>query len=84
MKYDLLGIGHALVAIEICIDAESIKQNSLTKGGMTLLSAEKQNKILKELHGLSTKISSGGSAANTIHGLSILGGETYYLSLIHI
>ena len=82
MKYDLLGIGNALVDIEICIDDEFIKQNSLTKGGMTLLSAEKQNKILKELHGLSTKISSGGSAANTIHGLSILGGETYYIGRV--
>jgi Sugar kinases, ribokinase family len=82
MKYDLLGIGNALVDIEVCVDDKFIKQNSLTKGGMTLLSAEKQNKILKELHGLSTKISSGGSAANTIHGLSVLGGETYYIGRV--
>ena len=47
MKYDLLGIGNALVDIEVCVDDEFIKQNSLTKGEMTLLSAEKQNKILK-------------------------------------
>jgi len=43
MKYDLLGIGNALVDIEVCVDDRFIKQNSLTKGGMTLLSAEKPN-----------------------------------------
>ena len=32
MKYDLLGIGNALVDIEVCVDDEFIKQNSLTKG----------------------------------------------------
>ena len=82
MKYDLLGIGNALVDIEVCVDDEFIKKNSLIKGGMTLSSVEKQQRILKELQGLSTKVSSGGSAANTMHGLSILGGETYYLGRV--
>ena len=82
MKYDLLGIGNALVDIEVCVDDEFIKKNSLIKGGMTLSSVEKQQRILKELQGLSTKVSSGGSAANTMHGLSVLGGETYYLGRV--
>ena len=82
MKYDLLGIGNALVDIEVRVDDEFIEQNSLTKGGMTLFSVEKQQKILKKLHGLSTKISSGGSAANTVHGLSVLGGTTYYIGRV--
>ena len=82
MKYDLLGIGNALVDIEVRVDNEFIEQNSLTKGGMTLFSVEKQQKILKKLHGLSTKISSGGSAANTVHGLSVLGGTTYYIGRV--
>ena len=82
MKYDLLGIGNALVDIEVRVDNEFIEQNSLTKGGMTLSSVEKQQKILKKLHSLSTKVSSGGSAANTIHGLSVLGGKTYYIGRV--
>ena len=82
MKYDLLGIGNALVDIEVRVDNEFIEQNSLTKGGMTLFSVEKQQKILKKLHSLSTKISSGGSAANTVHGLSVLGGTTYYIGRV--
>ena len=82
MKFDLLGIGNALVDIEVRVDDEFIEQNSLTKGGMTLFSVEKQQKILKKLHSLSTKISSGGSAANTVHGLSVLGGKTYYIGRV--
>ena len=82
MKYDLLGIGNALVDIEVCVDDEFITRNSLTKGGMTLLTVDKQKKILDELHSLSIKVSSGGSAANTIHGLSVLGGNTYYIGSV--
>ena len=82
MKYDLLGIGNALVDIEVCVDDKFIKEISLTKGGMTLSNLEQQKKKLQKLNGLSTKISSGGSAANTIHGLSVLGGKTYYIGKV--
>ena len=82
MKYDLVGIGNALVDIEVRVDDEFIKQNSLAKGGMTLSNEEEQKKILKELGGHATKISSGGSAANTVHGVSVLGGRTYYLGRV--
>jgi sugar/nucleoside kinase (ribokinase family) len=82
MKYDLLGIGNALVDIEVCVDDEFIARNSLTKGGMTLFTVDKQKKILDKLHSLSTKVSSGGSAANTIHGLSVLGGNTCYIGSV--
>ena len=47
MKYDLVGIGNALVDIEVRVDDEFIKQNSLAKGGMTLSNEEEQKKILK-------------------------------------
>ena len=46
MKYDLLGIGNALVDIEVHVDDTFIEQNSLVKGGMTLFSLENQQKIL--------------------------------------
>lgn len=82
MKYDLVGIGNALVDIEVRVDDEFIKQNSLTKGGMTLSTEEDQGKVLTALQSHSTKISSGGSAANTVHGLSVLGGTAYYLGRV--
>jgi len=82
MKFDLFGIGNALVDVEVRVDDKFIEKNSLIKGGMTLSSIENQKKILKELNDLSVKISSGGSAANTAHGLSALGGKAYYLGRV--
>ena len=61
MKYDLVGIGNALVDIEVRVDDKFIKQNSLIKGGMALSKEEEQKIILQKLDGRITKISSGGS-----------------------
>lgn len=82
MTYDLLGIGNALVDIEVRVEDSFIKKHSLTKGGMTLASADGQSRILKSLKEYPTKTSSGGSAANTVHGLSVLGGKSYYLGRV--
>ena len=82
MNYDLVGIGNALVDIEIQVDDAFIEQASVTKGGMTLSSVEDQKKILEFLESKPKKISSGGSAANTIHGASVLGTKSYYLGRV--
>jgi sugar/nucleoside kinase (ribokinase family) len=82
MNYDLMGIGNALVDIEVQVDDAFIEKASVTKGGMTLSSIEDQNKILESLKSRSKKISSGGSAANTIHGASVLGVKSYYLGRV--
>ena len=55
MKFDLLGIGNALVDVEVRVEDKFIEKNSLIKGGMTLSSIENQKKILKELNDLSSK-----------------------------
>ncbi len=82
MNYDLVGIGNALVDIEVQVDDAFIEQASVTKGGMTLSSIEDQNKILGYLQSKPKKISSGGSAANTVHGASVLGAKSYYLGRV--
>ena len=82
MSYDLVGIGNALVDIEIQVDDAFIEQASVTKGGMTLSSVEDQKKILEFLKSKPKKISSGGSAANTVHGASVLGAKSYYLGRV--
>ena len=82
MSYDLVGIGNALVDIEIQVDDAFIEQASVTKGGMTLSSIEDQKKILEFLESKPKKISSGGSAANTVHGASVLGTKSYYLGRV--
>jgi sugar/nucleoside kinase (ribokinase family) len=82
MNYDLVGIGNALVDIEVQVDDDFIEELSVTKGGMTLTSVTEQEKILKILESKPQKTSSGGSAANTIHGASILGAQSYYLGRV--
>tara|TARA_B100000686_G_scaffold352435_1_gene454397 strand:+ start:3714 stop:4730 length:1017 start_codon:yes stop_codon:yes gene_type:complete len=82
MSYDLVGIGNALVDIQVMTDDSLIESLGLVKGGMTLSSQEDQVRLLKKLSGHSQKISSGGSAANTIHGMGILGANTYYLGRV--
>ena len=82
MNYDLVGIGNALVDIEVQVDDAFIEKASVTKGGMTLSSIEDQNNILESLKSSPKKISSGGSAANTIHGASLLGSKSYYLGRV--
>ena len=82
MSYDLIGIGNALVDIEIQVDDVFIENTSVIKGGMKLSSIEDQNKILASLQSKPKKISSGGSAANTVHGASVLGAKSYYLGRV--
>ena len=82
MSYDLIGIGNALVDIEVQVDDVFIENAAVTKGGMTLSSLEDQNKILVSSQSKPKKISSGGSAANTVHGASVLGAKSYYLGRV--
>lgn len=82
MNYDLVGIGNALVDIEVQVEDSFIQEQSLIKGGMKLSTSAEQTLVLNALSGQTTKISSGGSAANTIHGVSILGSKGYYLGRV--
>lgn len=82
MQYDVIGIGNALVDIEVQVDDSLIEQLKATKGGMTLSSPDDQSKILDAVRDQGRKIASGGSAANTIHGIGSLGGTGYYLGRV--
>lgn len=81
-NYDIVGIGNALVDIQVQVDDTFIEELGLTKGGMTLNSHEDQEKVLQKLSALPKKVVSGGSAANTIHGLGTLGANAYYVGKV--
>ncbi len=82
MDYDLVGIGNALVDIQVITDDAFIESLGVAKGGMTLSSRQEQIRVLEKLSDHPKKLSSGGSAANTIHGVGVLGGKTYYLGRV--
>lgn len=79
----ILGIGNALVDIMIQLESDEILEKfNLPKGSMQLVDMETSNNILKGIEHLKTQKSSGGSAANTIHGLANLGIETGFIGTV--
>lgn len=79
----ILGIGNALVDILIQIDNEKLlKILNLPKGSMQLIQADEISTITNEIESLAAVMVSGGSAANTIHGLASLGTKCGYLGKV--
>jgi sugar/nucleoside kinase (ribokinase family) len=81
--YKILGIGNALVDVMTILTDDSILEKfSLPKGSMQLVDNKKSEWIKSETLNMKTSLASGGSAANTIHGLAKLGAETAYIGSI--
>lgn len=80
MKYDVFGIGNALVDKEFEVTDAFLASQDIQKGMMTLIDQAKQQALLSaltETFGLK-KRASGGSAANSIVAVSQFGGKTFY------
>ncbi|MDA3955037.1 MAG: adenosine kinase [Bacteroidales bacterium] len=79
----VLGIGNALVDIMTKLpDDSTLDKFSLRKGSMQLSEKDFADKINNETTSFEKSQSSGGSAANTIHGLANLGAETGYIGKV--
>jgi len=79
----ILGIGNALVDIMISLpDDMFLHKHHLPKGSMQLVDREFSRQILESVSDLPTRITSGGSAANTINGLAGLGVETGFVGCL--
>ena len=77
-KYDVCAIGNAMVDYEIDVNDEFFQANGVEKGLMTLVDEEKQRELMRLVDGKIKKKQGGGSAANTVYGLSKLGGTSFY------
>lgn len=79
----VLGIGNALVDVINSISDESVLDRfGLPKGSMTLVDDKLSATIYEETKFDKREITTGGSAANTIHALANLGGNCGYLGKI--
>ena len=79
-KYDVYGIGNALVDKEFEIEESFLEDFSIEKGIMTLVDQFQQETLLTELtnrYGIKTR-TGGGSAANTLYAVSQFGGNAFY------
>jgi len=76
----VLGMGNALVDVLIRVENEALlEQLRLPKGSMQLVDEARMGEIMHATHGLPMTMISGGSAANTIHGLAELGIESGFI-----
>jgi len=82
-RKSVLGIGNALIDVLITITDDTVLQKfGLPKGSMTLVDAILSSEIKKETKNSRRSIQTGGSAANTIHGIAKLGGQCGYIGKI--
>jgi sugar/nucleoside kinase (ribokinase family) len=77
-RYDVYGLGNALLDVECEVEPEVLVELGIDKGVMTLLDEASQNKILARLGNAASKRTCGGSGANTIVAVSQFGGQAFY------
>ncbi|MEX2626466.1 MAG: adenosine kinase [Ilumatobacteraceae bacterium] len=79
-RYDVVGIGNALVDVIAHADDRFIDQYDLVKGAMTLVETDRAVELYRAL-GSAVEMS-GGSAANTMCGIASFGGRAAYLGKV--
>ncbi|MDZ7659603.1 adenosine kinase [Fodinibius sp.] len=77
-KYNVYGIGNALVDMEFEIDEEFLQKHDVKKGVMTLVDEETQSQLISDINREETAEKPGGSAANTVFAVSQFGGKAFY------
>ncbi|MDQ6951477.1 MAG: adenosine kinase [Mariprofundales bacterium] len=81
MQYNVLGIGNAIMDIQVQCDDAFLQDQGIDKGIMTLVEEVRQREVLTALSGHQWHYCSGGSAANTVVGVAEMGGATGYTCL---
>jgi sugar/nucleoside kinase (ribokinase family) len=79
-RFDVIGIGNAIVDVLTHADDALLRELGLHKGTMTLIDAETAE-ALYDCLGPAIEVS-GGSAANTIAGLASLGGRGAFIGKV--
>lgn len=82
MKYDIFGIGSALIDLLVEIDDNELLELRLRKGQFHLIGEEDLKKLLKKIEKHRIKISPGGSSANTLYGTTLLGSSVVFCGKI--
>jgi sugar/nucleoside kinase (ribokinase family) len=81
-KYDIYGIGNAIVDIVTEVDDDFFIRNNIEKGVMTLVDEKRQLELMKVIDMKRSKMSAGGSAANTVVAASQFGSIGFYSCLV--
>src|SRR6201995_3396633 len=79
-RYDVLGIGNAIVDVLARADDDFLVKHGMTKGAMTLIDEARATGIYDAM-GPTVEVS-GGSAANTIVGVASLGARAAFVGKV--
>jgi sugar/nucleoside kinase (ribokinase family) len=86
-KYDVAGLGNAIVDIIASVDDRFLLTHQIAKGAMTLIDefrAQELHKALADYHQALSGVReiAGGSVANSMAGLASLGGRGLYVGKV--
>ena len=80
---NILGMGNALTDILLQIDTDEVLSSlNLLKGGMELINTERAEEINASVTNFEKKMATGGSASNTINGITRLGMNAGFVGKI--
>jgi sugar/nucleoside kinase (ribokinase family) len=79
---DVCAVENALVDMLVRASDADIEGLGMTKGIMQLVGADDQKAVLERLGSRTVEVELGGSAANALRGLAILGAQTSYSSVV--
>jgi sugar/nucleoside kinase (ribokinase family) len=79
-RFDVVGVGNAIVDVIANVDDGFIGQHRLNRGSMTLIDEERAHVLYDAMPpGIEA---SGGSAANTVAGVASFGGRAAYIGKV--
>lgn len=79
-RYDVIAIGNAVVDVIASCEEELIEELQLNRGGMTLIDEARAEELYEAMP--PAREVSGGSAANTLAGLAMLGLECAFIGQV--
>ncbi len=82
MRYDVFGMCNPLYDIQAEIQDSVLTELGVAKGGMFLIDADQQKRMVARIYDHIVNAESGGSGANTMIALSLLGGRACYAGKI--
>lgn len=81
MSKKIFGVGAALMDVLAKVDDSFIEAQGSPKGGMTLVELEQSEELLESCQDEKVLVA-GGSACNTLVGVSQLGGESQFVGMV--
>jgi len=83
-EFHVCGLGNAIVDVFLEVNEDAFKELGFEKGTMRLVNPEEQQELLERFHDsrYDLRLASGGSVANSVIGLTQLGGRAAFIGCV--